>query len=86
MKVATLWLNKLPIAEEDFKKALEANRNNVVLVQLRKIVQQKLNELSNLEISSDTYNSPNWQLIVADQAGQKRTLRQIDSLLSWVNI
>jgi hypothetical protein len=83
-RLSTVWLNKLPMPEEDFRKVLKANATNPVLVQLRTIIQDKIKELSNLEIAQEQYDCPNWQYKVADQSGQKRTLKQIDNLLSWV--
>lgn len=74
------WTNHLkdPDEKERFRKYLLGSK--VILERQTQMVQDKEEELDQLETDKDQYNCPSWAALQADRNGFRRALRWIKKI------
>ena len=82
----TLWTSDRKTKEEreSFTKTVLNETNNIVLMRLKKIIQQKRKELENSELSLSNYDSPNWDYKQAHTNGLRQGLKNVEELLTFI--
>lgn len=78
----TAWTKHLntPQEKEKFEKSIRSAKH--ILERLTEILTEAENDLSNSEINSRNYDTPNWDYKQAHVNGQKSTLRTIKRLIN----
>jgi hypothetical protein len=79
------WTKHLPPgkSKEDFEKII---RNSVmVMSRLRDIINEKEQELSRSETTEKDFETPSWAYKQAYRNGQRATLRDLKSLLQFLD-
>lgn len=74
------WTKHLS-GEEKKRFQNEVLGSKQVLIRLQTILNEMRDEKEDLELSTDSYNSPNWDYKQADTNGYKRCLKQISKLI-----
>lgn len=80
------WTSNLtdPKEIEEFKKLLEASRNNAVLRRLYEIVVEDKTLSAKAALRGANYDSPSWAYAQADSIGFQRALQNIEHLLQGI--
>lgn len=83
--ISTKWLQDLkdPKAREDFERVLR--NDSVVLSKLKKIIEEFIVDVETNEMSLDDFDSPSWALKQASRLGEKRGLKKIRDLLTFID-
>lgn len=84
--LSVLWTKALNTqADKDaFSTYLFNNSNHTGLMRLKKLLQERLDELEKYEITLDTYTCPSWSHKQAHINGSKHELNTLLKLLSFV--
>jgi predicted alpha/beta superfamily hydrolase len=83
--ISTAWLQAIPKEDKDnFKVVLLNNTNNLVLIQLKAIVQRTIKNIEAEERTED-YHDAAWAFKQAHKNGARQQLKFIEDLLSFTN-
>ena len=76
----TQHLRKDPKAKEDFERYLKGSKT--ITNRVLDIIEEKERELTSSEVSSESYDSPNWSHRQADINGYRRCLNDFKNLFT----
>lgn len=82
--IQTVWIDHLKdqAARDKFKELISAQLNDSVFMKFKSIVNQKLLDLEDKEVSEETYKDKDWSHLMAHRNGYKQALIEVLTLMT----
>lgn len=81
VRVPERWTAGVKTAQEKQERKAQVRSTKPILDILKKMLEKDLDSSKKKMESTDNFNSPNWEYLMADYLAEQRTLRKVIDLL-----